>query len=34
MIELEDGMVYREESAAVAARIKRVKLFEGRETAA
>jgi len=34
VLELGDGTIYREESAAMAARIKEGKLFEGRETAA
>ena len=34
VIEFEDGTIYRDESAAMAARIKEGKLFEGRETAA
>jgi hypothetical protein len=34
VIEFEDGTTYREESAAMAARIKEGKLFEAREMAA
>jgi glutathione S-transferase len=34
VIEFEDGVIYRDESAAMAARISEGKLFEGRETAA
>ena len=34
VIEFEDGTIYREESAAMAARIKEGKLFEGRDSAA
>lgn len=34
VIEFEDGAICREESAAMAARIKEGKLLDGRETAA